>query len=462
MSYPHLEAPERPDLARLYQAALDTLLDVDVVDRGDGPVITAGGGYASPWTRDASINSMAAGSLLVPDVARRTLLSVCETEADGTTLVAQDDQWWDQIIWAVGAWHHVIVTGDRDFLVRAYPIAAATAARLEAARFDPRHRLYRGPAVMQDGISGYPAPPADPANPSSFVLDHAGAEDVMCLSTNALYVAARRAIAAMATALGEDGSHHLEAAAELSAVSQERFWDEEAGTYRYLIHGPGPDEGRLEPYQEALGLALMLRLDLVPASRQPRLLAAVTKEPVGIANVAPAFARYDADHPGRHNLACWPMVMAAWADALAHVGDVNGFASALEDLRRLFAGSDDHFYEVYHPATGAVDGGWQSGRQWESQPDQTWSAATWLGLVHHRLLGLRLGVDGIRVRPVVPEGWGPLTLRDLRYRDVVLDVTVTGRGRQVTSVTVDGDAVGGELALGADSTGRHEVVVRLS
>ncbi|RYG29489.1 hypothetical protein EON81_26610, partial [bacterium] len=55
----------------------------------------AGGGYAQPWTRDASVNSWNAGSFLAPEVARDTLFAV--TRPDGTRgpIVQRDNQWWD-------------------------------------------------------------------------------------------------------------------------------------------------------------------------------------------------------------------------------------------------------------------------------------------------------------------------------------------------------------------------------
>jgi glycogen debranching enzyme len=460
MSRPSLAVPSRPDIERLYGAALTTLLDVDIVDTGAGAIVTAGGGYPEPWTRDASINSVAAVSLLAPDVARRTLLSVCGIEPDGTGIVAQDDQWWDQIIWVLGAWHHAMVSGDRQFLATACRIGVATAARLRSQHFDPIYELYQGPAVMQDGISGFPSPPADPRNGSSFVLDHPDADRIMCLSTNGLYARALRALAAMAREVGEDGDVYLRQAEDLTAQIQARFWDADRQAYGYLIHGSGPAEGRLEPYQEALGLAFALRWGLVPADRVPAVLAGVVKEPAGISNVHPSFARFDVDHPGRHNLMCWPMVMAVWADALAHVGDWAGFSGAVEDLVRLFAGSNEACYELYHPVTGAVDGGWQIGRQWESQPDQTWSASTFLGLIHHRVLGLRIGWEGISLRPVMPEGWGPVTLRDLPYRDAVLDVTVEGEGPDLIEVNVDGHPASAPVIV-AGTGGRHTVTVQL-
>jgi len=55
-----------------------------------GRFIRAGGDYATPWTRDASINAWNAASLLAPDVARNTLWAVCERQANGRLIIQRD------------------------------------------------------------------------------------------------------------------------------------------------------------------------------------------------------------------------------------------------------------------------------------------------------------------------------------------------------------------------------------
>ena len=47
------------------------------------PVILAGLDYGTPWTRDASINAWNGASLIVPQVARDTLLSVLKRTDGG-------------------------------------------------------------------------------------------------------------------------------------------------------------------------------------------------------------------------------------------------------------------------------------------------------------------------------------------------------------------------------------------
>lgn len=47
--------------------------------------------------------------------------------------------------------------------------------------------------------------------------------------------------------------------------------------------------------------------------------------------------------------------------------------------------SSGHFYEIYDARTGVLDGGWQAGRHWDSEPDQTWSATAYLAMIYRGL-----------------------------------------------------------------------------
>jgi len=56
-------------------------------------------------TRDASINAWNGASLILPDVARNTLLSVLDRTDGGVRI---GGQYWDCIVWTTGAWHHYL------------------------------------------------------------------------------------------------------------------------------------------------------------------------------------------------------------------------------------------------------------------------------------------------------------------------------------------------------------------
>lgn len=452
-----------------YRASLANLLDTNTVpydpatyDRTGlltdppGTFLRAGGGYEQPWTRDAATNSWNAGSQLTPAVARNTLWAVCERTDDGGLIVQQDNQWWDQIIWAVAAWHHYLATGDREFLTDAYQAARNTLAADRAAHFNAGYGLFTGPAFMQDGIAGYPAPPYEADNGSSFVLDYPGTDAMMCLSTNCIWHAGYLALAAMADTLGDRAAAggFRGAATRLRTAIDRHLWRPSAGTYGYFLHG----DGRLEPYQEAAGLAFAVLAGVASRARARTMLARAHREPYGVVNVWPHFARFDDAHPGRHNVMVWPMVVGMFGHAAACAGRADLFTQAVRDIARL-QHADGHLWELYNATTGAVDGGWQVGHQWDSEPDQTWSATGYLRLIHHGLLGIRLGRQGLYLSPTLPAGWGPVRLRGLPYRDAVLDVTLTGAGRRIAAATVDGHAA--PPVLPADATGHHTVTVHL-
>lgn len=449
----------RPWLASLYRRAVETL-DDNVVSDSRGTFIRAGGGYADPWTRDAALNSWGAASILRPGVARDTLLRVCETLPDGRSVVAQDDQWWDQIVWVVAAWDLAVTTGDPETLRTAWRVGCASLEVLHRDRYRPRWGLYAGPALMQDGIAGLPTPPATSDEPTSFVLDYPEAHEIMALSTNVLYLAAHRCLDEIGRAIGEDPGDFAERADRLADAIRRHLAD--GDTFGYFVHGTGALAGTLDRHREAAGLALASIFGVAPQGGGSDVLRSIGRGAAGAVNVAPHFAdRYSDERPGRHNAICWPMVMGLVGLASAQAGDAVGASRALEDVRALVEKSEGRFDEVYDAATGLPSGGWQCGRLWDSERDQTWSATSLLRLVHAGVLGLAPRLDGMRLRPLLPANGEILTARGLPYRQATLDITIEAGAHP--SVTLDGnDVTTAPVHVPGDLPGRHEVRVVVS
>ncbi|MGH3169756.1 MAG: MGH1-like glycoside hydrolase domain-containing protein, partial [Trebonia sp.] len=437
-----------------------------VPGRGDGEpprFIRAGGGYPEPWTRDAAVNAWSAASMLEPEAARDTLLMVCERLPDGRRVIAQDNQWWDQVIWIIAACQHALATGDGTFGELAFAIGRDSLAILDRDRYRPRYGLYVGGSFMQDGISGYPQPPNDPGIQSSFVLDYPLAREIMCLSTNALYVGALQALASLADLTGAPSPGYRDRAARLADAINDRLWIEGDGCYGYFLHGAdGGQPGRVDRHQEAAGLGFALMFGVATGRRRDLVLANTHREPCGVVNVWPHFPeRYSDERPGRHNVLCWPMVMGIFGEAAARAGSVAVLDQILLDLQALFAGSGDEFFELYNARTGAPDGGWQCGRPWGSEPDQTWSATALLRLVHLGLLGIRYSAAGMSFEPVVPSRFDGAVLSDLPYRQATLDISVTGHGRVLKAVRLDGEPASGPVHIPANLAGRHRVELEM-
>ena len=378
---------------------------LDVVERNTAPegFLRAGGGYPTPWTRDAAVNAWFAGSWLVPETARTTLLAVTDV-TDGVRHVQRDNQWWDKVVWVVGAWHHAQVTDNREFLRTAFEVASGLMEEMSPRLVDG---LYRGPSFFNDGISGYPAPPAQPDDGgSSFVLDHAGTDELAALSTNCLYVGARRALTAMASALGEPDGWPVK---DLVDAIRTRLLPS------YLLL---PD-GTVDRTQEASGLAFAVLFGVVDAAEGRQLLRSATRLPHGVPSTWPHFDRYDDSRPGRHNAVVWPVVQGLWARAADTCGATEVAVAETDALARLCLDSGG-FYEIYDGQTGAINGGWQSNRHWRSEPDQTWSATAFLGMVLHGVMGLRPGTEASSWG--APGPWGDCTITDLPWRGGTVDL----------------------------------------
>ncbi|WP_168217850.1 MGH1-like glycoside hydrolase domain-containing protein [Occultella kanbiaonis] len=443
-----------PTVDRLYAAALRNVFELNTVsDAGGGRFVRAGGDYPTPWTRDAAINSWSAVSLLAPDLAESTLRAVTESTDHGP-IVAQDDQWWDQAIWILGAHRHVELSQDAEFARWAHEVGRHTLDALEA-RFDPRWNLYRGPAVMQDGVSGYPLP-TGAAEVTSFVLDHPWSEEIMCPSTNVVYAAAHERLADLADLAGAPAVARLRsrAAAVWEAIEATLWLGDH---YGYLVHA----DGTVADYQELLGLALLLEHAPIDENRVRAVVASVRREPFGVPLVTPHFPRYSSERPGRHNVMLWPMATGQWGVAAARRGQAAAFADSWRDLCRLID-PDAGFFEVYRPSDGTVDGGWQVGRTWDSVPDQTWSATAFLRMVHEGLFGIRLADGELRLAPTVPEGLGTCELRGLSVGAARVTIRVTGVGNRVAAVDMDGRTLdAGEPIRVADLRGEPTLHVRM-
>lgn len=454
-----------------YRKALKNLLHINTVPadarhrqsgllRGE-PVmmIRAGGGYHEAWTRDASINTWNAASLIAPALARNTLWSVVRRRPDGHLIVQQDNQWWDQVIWITAAWQYYLASGNRDFLRRAYPVAIATLDARRKANFDAHRGLFRGPAFFNDGISGYPTPPANAREAhGSFVLDYPAAHHIEVLSTNVLYAAAYRNAARMAKALGKTGSQQAMLQHRATALAQRintYFWIPDAGRYGYLLQ---PD-GTLDTHQEGAGLALAIVLGVADHDRAASIMRHAYIARWGMPDIYPSFARYNDTHPGRHNLIVWPLVQGLWADAAAQTGNTGAFVTQMRDLAEL-AQRSHGFWEIYNADSGAVDGGWQVARHWPSQPHQTWSATAYLHMIYRDLFGITPTVDGLCLQPLLPPGWGSVSLRHLHYHGADLSVRLHGTGRHIAELRMDGQPASPRLS--ADIHGSHRIDITLS
>lgn len=437
---------DNADINRAYELAIADLV-ANIEPFRDGllteaaPCIIAGRGYDTPWTRDAAINVWNGAGLLFPEASKNTLLSVLTRDAHG---VRAGGQYWDAIIWAVGAWHYWLYTGDSEFYGLMREAVVNSLRYFEDTEYDAARGLFRGPACYGDGVAAYPD---RYVAGDSFILAFRDAYPEKCartgygmpmftLSTNCLYCE----VYYIAFRLTGD-ARYAEQAERLKAAINGAFWDAARGTYRYLID----DEGTCDA-QEALGLSFAMRFGIAGPEQCKSIIEHAKVTPNGIACLDPSFRRYDALGLGRHSGTVWPHAQAFWADAAAAHS-----SQALEyELLALTRNAlrEGFFSEIYHPQTGLPYGGVQESggvlrTDWVSQPRQTWSATGYLRMLLFGVLGLRFEEDGFRVSPRQLDAVRSVQLTGLTWRDMTVDIDVQGQG------------FGGEAVFIPYTSGKH-------
>jgi glycogen debranching enzyme len=395
--------------------------------------------YDTPWTRDAAINVWNGLGLLWPDVSRNTLLAVLEMKQDNPHI---GGQYWDAIIWTIGAWAYYLQTGDRGFLALTFDAVKNSLDRFEREEFDPQLGLFRGPAVYGDGVAAYPDR-YSPGNTSS-ILDWVRAHPdkrvyngfgipMMTLSTNCVYAQAYRLAGKMARELSlELHSNYEQRADALAGSIQKNFWNPEKGTFNYIVDPEG-----ICDFQEGLGHAFAILFDLANAEQASNILQKQHVTSAGIPCVWPTFPRYSAlGGFGRHSGTVWPFISGFWGEA-ALKGDRPDLFG--REFMTLTAHINRHGQcaEIYHPETGEIYGGLQEagrgpdGMDWVSCARQSWTASAYLRMLLNGLFGLRLSAEGVTFQPYLPVDINHAHLGGISYRSCRLDLTVEGHGGQV-------------------------------
>ena len=402
-------------------------------------MIRAGGRYPTPWTRDASVNSWNCASIIEPKVAQNTLFAVCEKDIDGGITIQMDNQVWDKIVWAIGAYNHYLVTLDKEFLKTAYHVVAKALEYMEENSFSRQYGLFKGGSFFNDGIAGYPADLYTPGNGSSFVGDHEATREIMCLSTNCLYFRSYEIASEMSRILDYTDAAALydKKAEAIRDAIESGLWNEEKGMYSYFLY---PD-GRRYDAQEATGNLFAILFKLCDRQKCERILASLKTYEYGLPSIYELFeGRSTKEKPARHNNLIWPFINAWYVTAAAKNGRIDLMEKEMEHILTLVEKSHYEFYEIYNSYDGSVDGGWQTGVHCNSEYDQTWSATGYIGAVFYGLFGIEISEDHIAVYPHLPQRYADASLSGIEIGGKRVSIALKGWGDKIEKVIINGNA----------------------
>lgn len=470
------------DIAKAYRIAIgDINGNIQFHKSGQlkekAPCLYAGLAYGKPWTRDAAINVWNGFGLLSPEVAKNTLLAQAEINNNGQSLII--GQYWDKVIWSIGAWEYYLYTGDRNFLDYAYKTALNTLAQLENDEFSTDLGLFRGPAVYGDGVAAYPEiytrhQEEGENGTYSGIYQWAVVNDDLkvkkgygmpmhALSTNCVYYQAYTLLSKMAKELGlAPNKVYEKKASDLKLSINKHYWDEDKKYYTYLIDPFGNSDA-----QESMGIAFSLLFGIADEEKVDHIFKNTVIEPAGIPCVYPSFDRYrdeSIDSYGRHSGTVWPHIQGFWADAAMKYNRPDVFMHEFHALTR-HALRDFQFYEIYHPTKETHYGGLQEPHlaeqmEWFCAERQTWSATAYLRMIFNNLIGMQFSEAGISFQPFLPEGIEELSLLGINYRDVILDIHISGKGNSISQFSINGEP-SDKFFIGTETSGKVVLEIKM-
>ncbi|ANQ48893.1 family 78 glycoside hydrolase catalytic domain [Flammeovirga sp. MY04] len=429
-----------PLVDALYNLALNEL----VADSEADGTFRTGKEWGGVWTRDISYSIVLSLSILDPERAKTSLRRkvkrnriIQDTGSGGAWPVSSD-----RVTWALAAWNVYTTTGDKKWLKEAYEVISNTIEDDMMVVYDEETGLMRGESSFLDWRKQtYPR-----------WMDNVDIYRSLNLGTNVDHYEAMQIAARMAGLLGKekDAKAFKEKAVNLKNAINNHLWMEDKGYYAQYLYGR--DYMVQSPKFEALGEALSIIFDVASEEKAKTIVEKSPITPFGAACVYPQI-------PGirpYHNNGIWPFVQAYWNIATAKAGNGMALEHGLASIYRpaaLFLTNKENFV--------AEDGDYMDTEV--NSDEMLWSLSGNMAMIYRVYFGINIDEKGIlHFNPVVPKRYGgKKELKNVKLWENNLDITLSGYGNQVKSITIDGKSVN-KPQFDLSKGGKHTIEIVLS
>ncbi len=397
-----------------------------------------GAKWSGVWTRDIGYSIILSLALLDPATSMNCLRAktkdgkiIQDTGTGGSWPVSSD-----RVTWITAAWELYLVTGSLSWLKEIFPLIQSALEADEKTIYYPDSPALGESSFLDWREQSYPRwmKPVDIYRSES-------------LGTNCGHYQANIIATKAAGILGLPAEKYIDKARDLKKQINEKLWIEEKGyygQYRYGRHYLS-----LSPRSEALGEALSIIYHIADTDRQKIIMQNTPLGEYGIPSISPQIPGI----PSYHNDGIWPFVQGFWNLAAAQSGNMNALEHGLASLCRAAA------LFLTHKENFTAHSGDAQGTEINSDR-QLWSVAAALSMVYKVFAGIHPENDRIIFRPMIPEGYkSHHSIKNFQYRDMTLDITITGWGNRIKSFYLDGKSH--ENCLPADKKGNHLVEIEL-
>lgn len=404
----------------LHEAVYNMSLDEMVNAVEPDTTLRTGKEWSGVWTRDVSYSILLSMAYLQPEASMISLMKkvdsmgriIQDTGSGGAWPVSTDRE-----IWGIAAYEVYKVTGDRKWLEYIYPIIKRSLETDAKSVYDDETGLVKGETSFIDW--------REQSHPKW--MQCADIYNTETLSTSIVHAQAWKVLSEIAAELGHKkvAQEALTMSDKIAAGVNRYLWMADKGYYGMYLYGR--DNLIMNPRAETLGESLAIMWDVADADRAKTITENNPTTPYGVAIFYPQIA----DMPPYHNNALWPWVASWWAIANAKAGNEEGVMEAIGSVVRpaaLFCTNKENF---------VLDNG-DIATELNSS-NMLWCLSGNIALTHKILFGIEFEKDGLSFHPFVPKAMAATrSLEGFKYRDAVLDITVSGYGNEIKSFTVNG------------------------
>lgn len=435
---PHAEYPKMESSSVLADAVYNMGIDDIVSDIRPDDTFRAGYYWDGVWTRDVSYSIYLALAYLDPVRSINSLK--CKVKNDRIIQDTGSGGSWpvssDRIVWATAAWEIYKATGDREWMEYAYNVIANSIADDEYVVLDRNIGLMHGEQSYLDWREQtYPK-----------WMHTKDIYESMTLGTNVLFAHAYDILANMAKELGVDANGWQTKAQNLKENINRYLWMPETGYYgQYLYTAPYPI---LSKSVDNLGQSIAVVFDVATPEMGKSLIANTPVTAYGTTSIYPML-------PGirpYHNNAIWPFVQSYWNIAAAKM---NNYSAVLHGIGSIYRAAAMYATnkELFVASTGDFRG------TAINSDKQLWSAAGNVSTVFRIYAGMDFQPEGIKFAPYMPDFFkGNLHITDFKYRNALLNITISGTGHKVKEIYLD-DEVLQDAFLPGDISGSHNITI---
>lgn len=452
---PRFLAPGMPIMEAVYNLSLEeSILNIHKGTYGD--VFWTGTNWHKVWTRDTAMAVQYSLAWVFPEETKNSILEKVIGGSENPRIWEEDTGTGgsypssiDRIIMEIAGWELYKVTGDVQFLEQIYEISKNTLEQDYHVAYDKASGLFKGETGGLDHRSKtYPDWMDENEQDSMSNIAESKAANANIIFAQALHIMAE---SARILEKGQDEIAGWESRyQELKQAINERLWLEERGMYaswEYPEYMGSPVADKVDVI--ANGYALMF--DIADSGQKQQIMENYPLVVYGANTVWPqkngrqASAIY-------HNRGVWP----GWEAAMMIGAKENGNLRLAEEIFKSCvrgAGMSLTNKEVIHFETGE---GLHSDRQ-------LWSIAGTLAGYYRVLFGMSYEQDGIHFQPYAPD-WmeGPYSLTNYPYRNAILNLTVSGTGDTLTSITVNGEEKPLDYILPTDASGTYTIIMNVT